>query len=116
MKKLILPLLLMWICTLTGAAGYRLGFVTHIAICLMSIVLTFIGYKLTKQPWELLVVYADLLLSVYIGSALSTRLYYNNISPDDMSIVLGGYFTMLSMGITAVIMLVFFLISCNKNN
>ncbi len=105
--KYILLLCSMYICVLFGTLCYSAGFCTHILITLISVLMTYIGYKFTHMIVDILFLYVNLLLSTYIGSKYATMLYYENISSDDMSLVVGNIFMSISLLSTLFFIILF---------
>ena len=69
----------------------------------------------THKILELLFLYANLLLSVYIGSSFSTKLYYERVSSDDMTLIVGRVFMYIALAVTVLAVLIFAMVRVVKN-
>lgn len=100
--KLIGLFLSMYLCVLFGVSGYNLGYTTGLGILLTAVGLVIVAHYFTHKMWELLFLYANLLVSVFIGSRCVTQLYYTNISSDQETLLIGDFFLCLGLGITFI--------------
>ena len=103
-------LLLIWGCTLIGAFAYHGGYAAHIVIDVLALVSVWLCCISTSKIWPLAVLYANLLVSVGLGSWLSTQMYYKHISSDDMSLVIGNIHTAISLVVVAVAVVIVLMI------
>lgn len=101
--KYIGTFVLIYVCVLFGGLCYAGGFATDILIVVFAGCSVYVAYVATRGIWELLFLYANLLFSVYLGSSLVTRLYYERISSDDMSLIIGNALVQISLVVTAIL-------------
>ncbi|MBE6650538.1 MAG: hypothetical protein E7613_04415 [Ruminococcaceae bacterium] len=97
-------LLSMYLCVLFGISGYSLGYTTGLGIFLTAIGLVIVAYYFTHKMWELLFLYANLLVSVFIGSNCVTQLYYTNISSDQATLLVGEFLLYIALAVTFISM------------
>lgn len=102
--------ILMYCCALSGVVLYPLGFGTDLFIMLLIPVLVYIAYINTSKIISLIVLYLNLLISVYLGVYFSTRLFYEKINSDDMSLILGNVSGKILLAITVILIFIFLLI------
>lgn len=105
--KYILLICSMYICVLFGILCYSAGFAINILITLTAVILSYIGYKYTRKIIDLSFLYINLLLSIYIGSKYATSLYYNNISSDNMTLIVGDIFLYVSLTVALLCIIIF---------
>lgn len=90
-SKYILVTFSNYILVLCAYLFYRGGAPTVWSLCIiLQIVLTILNYKTANGSKSLAVLCANHLLSTIIANKLSTNLYYNNISSDSESLVVGN--------------------------
>ena len=100
--KHVMLFLSMYICVWLGISGYSLGYTADLGIIQAAVVLVIVAYYFTPKMLELLFLYANLLVSVFVGSKCATQLYYINISSDQETLLVGMFFLRLDLGITFV--------------
>ena len=113
--KYVGVLLLMYICAPVGLICYGAGATIDIMIVILAVVFAYVGYIATHKILELLFLYANLLLSVYIGSSFSTKLYYERVSSDDMTLIVGRVFMYIALAVTVLAVLIFAMVRVVKN-
>ena len=87
----IAPFLL---CTLLYPNG------AYIIVCLypiFQIFLTVLNYVWTKEIPTFLLLNITMLIASVLGNNIHTSLYYNNISSDSETLLVGGFLTMLAV-------------------
>ena len=104
----------MYICAVFGVLCYHAGFVTNILIALTAVFLAYIGYKFTRGIFDIAFVYINLLLSVFVGSKYATKFYYENISSDYMSLVIGDIFLYILLAFILIFIITFMIIRIVK--
>ena len=114
--KYICVLLLMYTCSMVGLVCYGAGGIIDIMIVLLALAYTYVGYIVTQKVFDLLFLYANLLLSVYAGSYFATKLYYERISSDDMTLIIGRIFMYISLSVTILFACVFVVIRLIRTN
>jgi len=114
--KYICVLLLMYTCSMVGLVCYRVGGIIDIIIVLLALAYTYVGYVVTQKILDLLFMYANLLLSVYVGTYFATKLYYERISSDDMTLIIGRIFMYISISVTILFACVFVVIRLLRTN
>lgn len=86
---------------------YRGGAPLGWAICFWGqIFLTVFNFKVSLKRSELAILGANLLVSTVAANALSTYLYYSNISPDLETILVGRLVTVVSAVFVCIISLI----------
>ncbi|MBQ3082040.1 MAG: hypothetical protein IJC49_06270 [Clostridia bacterium] len=103
----IIVLLSTYICALTGRFLYEHGAYTDMYIILQAPFFAFLGYSVTKGFLDLLFIDINLLVSVFLGSYCSGVLYYQRVSSDMMSLVIGELFIYIALGFTLISVAVF---------
>lgn len=89
-------------CVLIGRFFYQSGFVSDIIIILLAMIFALLGYAVTQKIHSMLFLHINLLLSVFIGTNCSTKEYFLNIHSDQMSLVIGLYFSIGAIILTLI--------------
>ena len=98
---------------------YPLGIGATLLLTVFSLCLSYVGFQFTKKIVELIFIYLNLLLSFFIAARSATQLYYNNISSDDMTIIVGDIFTIGAISIilfASLILLIIRIIRIKNQN
>ena len=108
--KYIGLVILMYCCALGGMLLYVLGAGIYLFIMVLIPVLVYIAYINTFKMISLLFLYFNLLISVYLGSYFSTKLFYEKINSDNMSLIIGNALEKILLAVTVFLIFIFLLI------
>lgn len=103
----ILYVILMYSCALLGAGLYVIGAFADFLSTFVAVLLSWLAFTKSNAILDLLFLDINLLLSIFISGRCSTLLYYNNISSDNMSLIIGNIFTGVSLLIVGFFVLIF---------
>ena len=109
-KKILtyfLYVILMYSCALLGAGLYVIGVYADFLSTFVAVLLSYLAFTKSNAILDLLFFDINLLLSIFISGRCSTLLYYNNISSDNMSLIIGNIFTGVSLLIVGFFVLIF---------
>ena len=108
--KYIGLVILMYCCALGGMLLYVFGAGIYLFIMVLIPVLVYIAYINTFKMISLLFLYFNLLISVYLGSYFSTKLFYEKINSDNMSLIIGNALEKILLAVTVFLIFIFLLI------
>ncbi len=103
----ILYVILMYSCALIGAGLYVIGVYAGFLSTFVAVLLSYLAFTKSNAILDLLFFDINLLLSIFISGRCSTLLYYNNISSDHMSLVIGNIFTGVALLVVGFFVFIF---------
>ena len=96
-------IIIIYSCTIVSTFFYPLGYIADVLLVILSFLIIYFCYRKTNGFWDLAVLYANHILAVCISSFLITNLYYEKISNDDMTRVVGNIGTLILMIMTLLL-------------
>ena len=80
-----------YVLVLLACTLYGVGFGTALLFLVLQPVLTAVNYIASEKTWQLIVLSVHLLISTLIANYMSVQLYYQNISSDSGTLLVGKY-------------------------
>lgn len=80
-----------YVLVLLACTLYGVGFGTALLFLVLQPVLTAVNYIASEKTWQLIVLSVHLLISTLIANYMSVQLYYQNISSDSETLLVGKY-------------------------
>ena len=80
-----------YVLVLLACTLYGVGFGTALLFFVLQPILTAANYTVSKKTWQLIVLSAHQLISTTIANCTSVQLYYQNISSDSETLLVGKY-------------------------